>query len=121
MYAIASLKEFKNSEAFLSAVGAAATSSLQFGKNLITDPVDTVSGLPQGVFSIFGNVVESMTMEHDPAEDSRAAQALFVSSWKRDFAAERGVDVYSSNKVVAGGTQQCRLGGGDRRLDGLGG
>ncbi len=39
-------------------------------------------------------------MEHDPAEDSRIKQALFVSSWKRDFAAERGVDVYSSNKAL---------------------
>ncbi len=39
-------------------------------------------------------------MEHDPAEDSRAKQLLFVSSWKRDFATERGIDVYSSNKVL---------------------
>ena len=100
IYAIASLKEFKATEAFLKSVGTAAKSSLQFGKNLITNPVDTVSGIPQGVFSIFGNVVASMTMEHDPAEDSRAAQVLFVSSWKREFAAERGVDVYSSNKVL---------------------
>ncbi len=100
IYAIASLKEFKNSEAFLTAVGDAAKAPLQFGKNLIADPVDTISGLPEGVFQIFGNISESISMEHDPAEDSRLKQALFVSSWKRDFATERGVDVYSSNKLL---------------------
>ena len=100
IYAIASLKEFKATDAFLTSVGAAAKAPINFGKNLITNPVDTVSGIPQGVFSIFGNVAEAITMEHDPAEDSRIKQALFVSSWKRDFAAERGVDVYSSNKAL---------------------
>ena len=39
-------------------------------------------------------------MEHDPTEDSRVKQALFVSSWKRDYAAERHVNVYSSNAVL---------------------
>ena len=60
MYAIASLKEFKTGEAFLTAVGNAAKAPVNFGKNLITNPVDTVSGIPQGVFSIFGNVVASI-------------------------------------------------------------
>ncbi len=98
--AIASLKEFKLTDAFLESVGKAAMAPIDFGKNLITHPVDTVTGIPQGVFSIFGNVFESITMEHDPSEDARIKQALFVSSWKRDFATERGVDVYSSNTVL---------------------
>ena len=49
IYAIASLKEFKNSEAFLESVKKAAKAPFMLGKNLITDPVDTVSGLPEGV------------------------------------------------------------------------
>ena len=100
IYAIASLQEFKLSEAFLTSVGDAAKAPVNFAKNLITNPVDTVSGVPKGVFQIFGNAAESITMEHDPSEDSRVKQMLFVSSWKRDFANERGVDVYSSNKVL---------------------
>ena len=39
-------------------------------------------------------------MTHDPAEDSRLKQALFVSSWKRDFAAKYSIDVYSSNATL---------------------
>ena len=100
IYAIASLKEFKTTDAFLTSVGAAAKAPFSFAKNLITHPIDTVSGIPKGVFQIFGNAAEAITMEHDPAEDGRIKQLLFVSSWKRDFAAERGVDVYSSNKAL---------------------
>ena len=100
IYAIASLKEFKATDAFLTSVGAAAKAPFSFAKNLITHPIDTVSGIPKGVFQIFGNAAEAITMEHDPAEDGRIKQLLFVSSWKRDFAAKRGVDVYSSNKVL---------------------
>jgi hypothetical protein len=98
--AIAALKETRQSEAFADSVVHAAKAPVSFGKNLITDPVDTVSGLPKGVFQIFGNVGEAITMTHDPSEDSRVKQALFVSSWKRDYCAELGCDVYSSNAVL---------------------
>ncbi len=98
--AIAALKDKKTVEAVGESLKAAAKAPFELGKNLITDPVDTVSGIPQGVFQIFGNLSKAVTMEHDPAEDSRLKQGLFVSSWKRDFAAENGIDVYSSNKVL---------------------
>ncbi len=100
IYAIAALRDVKSSDAFLQSVGQAAKAPFSFGKNLITNPTETISGLPRGVFQIFGNAAESITMEHDPSEDSRVKQLLFVSSWKRDFAAEHGVDVYSSNEVL---------------------
>ena len=100
IYAIAALRDVKSSDAFLQAVGEAAKAPFSFGKNLITNPTATISGLPKGVFQIFGNAAEAVTMEHDPSEDSRVKQLLFVSSWKRDFAAEHGVDVYSSNEVL---------------------
>src|SRR5689334_14842997 len=97
---IASLKEISRTEAFADSVGYAAKSPLRFGESLITDPVDTVTGLPRGLFAIFENVGESVTSEHDPSEDSRAKQALFVSSWKRDYCAKYDCDVYSSNHVL---------------------
>ena len=98
--AIAALKDTKTIEAVGESVKQAAKAPFELAKNLVTHPVDTVSGVPKGVFQIFGNVAESITMTHDPAEDARIKQALFVSSWKRDFAAEHDVDVYSSNKVL---------------------
>ena len=100
IYAIAALKEISQGEAFASAVANAAKQPFEFAVKMITDPVDTITALPKGVFGIFQNIGTGISMEHDPSEDSRLEQALFVSSWKRDFATEFGVDVYSSNKVL---------------------
>ncbi len=100
IHAIAALKEISRSEAFADSIAHAAKQPFQFAGKMITDPVDTISAVPSGVFQIFGNIYTGITEKHDPSEDSRLKQALFVSSWKRDFAAEHGVDVYSSNKVL---------------------
>jgi hypothetical protein len=97
---IAGLKEISQTEAFTHALAEAGKSPFRFAGGLITDPVDTISAVPKGLFAIFENVGESATEEHDPSEDSRAKQALFVSSWKRDYCAKLGCDVYSSNKVM---------------------
>ena len=98
--AIGALKETDTIEAVGASVKQSVASPFVLARNLVTSPVDTVSGLPGGVSHILGNVTEGVTMEHDPSEDSRVKQALFVSSWKRDFATQNGVDVYSSNKVL---------------------
>jgi hypothetical protein len=100
IHAIAALQEISRGEAFASSVAYAAKQPFQFAGKMITDPVDTISAVPSGVSQIFGNIYTGITEKHDPSEDSRLKQALFVSSWKRDFAAEYGVDVYSSNKVL---------------------
>lgn len=100
IYAISALKEISRGEAFANSVAHAARQPFEFANKMITDPVDTISAVPSGVFQIFGNIYTGITETHDPSEDSRLEQALFVSSWKRDFAAEHGVDVYSSNKVL---------------------
>jgi hypothetical protein len=97
---IAQLKEISQTEAFAHSLGEAAKSPFRFAKGLITDPVDTVSGVPKGLFAIFENADESVSEEHDPSEDSRTKQILQVSSWKRDYCAKLGCDVYSSNQVL---------------------
>jgi hypothetical protein len=100
IYAISALEEISRGEAFATAVASAAKSPFQFGYDLITSPVDTVSSLPSGVFRIFENVGEAAGTTKGPTEDSMVKQALVVSSWKRDYAAEAGIDVYSSNEAL---------------------
>jgi hypothetical protein len=97
---IAQLKEISQGEAFTQSVIEAGKSPFRFAGGLITDPVDTISGVPKGLFAIFENAGESTTEEHDPSEDGRAKQILQVSSWKREFCASLGCDVYSSNTVL---------------------
>jgi len=101
--AIAKLKQMKKSDVYLDSLKAAAKKPAQFGKDLIVEPVDTVSGVPKGVFTLFGNISKGIREKKDPSEDARYKQMLLMSSYKRDLAYELGVDVYSSNRVLQEG------------------
>jgi hypothetical protein len=98
--AIAALQEVKKSQAYLDGLRKAASQPIEFGANLMTDPVDTISGVPKGVARLFENVKTGLSTKSGPGEDSKAEQALAVSSNKRELAARLGVDVYSSNSVL---------------------
>ncbi len=98
--AIAELREVKKGEAYLNGLKKAASQPLEFGANMLTDPVDTVSGIPKGVARLFDNVKTGLTTKAGPGEDSKVEQALAVSSNKRILASKLGVDVYSSNPVL---------------------
>jgi hypothetical protein len=98
--AIAALREIKKSQAYVDGIKKAASQSVEFGANLMTDPVDTISGVPKGISRLFENVKTGLTTKAGPGEDSKAEQALAVSSNKRELASRLGVDVYSSNSVL---------------------
>jgi hypothetical protein len=98
--AIAALQDVKKGQAYLSGIKNAASQPLEFGANLITEPVDTISGIPKGVATLFGNVKTSLTSQPSKGEDSKMAQVLAMSANKRELASKLGVDVYSTNKVL---------------------
>ena len=104
IHAIAALKEVKKSKVFLDGLKTAAARPLHLGKSVITHPVDTVTGIPKGVFTLFGNIGKgakgTVTGTNDPSEDSRVKQAIQVSAYKREWADKLGVDPYSSNTVL---------------------
>ncbi len=56
IYAIAALKEVSTSEAFADSIAYAAKQPFKLAGKMISDPVDTVSAVPNGVFQIFGNI-----------------------------------------------------------------
>jgi hypothetical protein len=98
--AIAELRKFSKTEAFGKGLWNATKAPVGFVKSLVTHPVDTVTGVPKGAYEVVENVGTSVTTSRNPAEDSRAAQVLKMSSYKRDYAHKLDVDVYSSNKVL---------------------
>lgn len=108
IYAIIELKKISQGKAFADATVAAAGSPLKAAKNLVTDPVDTLSGVPQGVFSVFARVGERFSSDKTEYEDGGAKALLAVSSFKREYARRLNVDVYSSNKALQ--TELNRLG-----------
>ena len=98
--AIAELRKIKQSDVYLEAVKEAGKSPFKFAKNMITHPVDTVTGVPKGVGSFFGNIKTGITKKGDPSEDDTAKAVLKVSACKRQYAAKLNVDVYSSNEEL---------------------
>ena len=98
--ALAVLRDIKRSDAYLAGIKNAASQSLEFGANLITDPVDTISAVPKGVAGLFQNIRTGLTSPSSQSEDGKLAQALAVSANKRELASRLGVDVYSSNAAL---------------------
>lgn len=98
--AIAELQKVSKGKEFAKGLAGAAKAPFALVKSLVTHPVDTVTGIPKGMYQIVEDVGTSATTTRDPSEDSKLAQALKMSSFKREIAAQLGVDVYSSNKVL---------------------
>lgn len=95
--AITVLQKIQGTDAFKKALQAAAMSPVKFGENLVTDPVDTVSAIPKGVGQMFSNAYASVTTKKQTGEDSSAEALAGLSKYKREYAYNLGVDVYSSN------------------------
>jgi hypothetical protein len=99
--AIAQLKAIQETDAFKGAALDAGKSSLRSAKNLIDNPAGTLSAIPEGIGSIFDRANEQLRRSgHTRYEDDSAKQMLAVSSFKREYAAKTGVDVYSSNEIL---------------------
>lgn len=102
--AIAQLQSISKSDEYAKALEKAAKSPVNFAKNLATHPVETISGVPKGIFKFInrtGQAVKEAADDrpHNPYEDSKVQGAIGFSKAKRDLAARLGVDPYSSNPV----------------------
>ena len=98
--AIAVLKRIQDSDVFKKSLADAAQKPLDFGRNLVDDPGRTLEGVSQGIASIFNSAYTAVTTKQQKGEDSKAAALLSVSAYKRDYAFQLGVDVYSSNQAL---------------------
>lgn len=100
IWAIGQLQDVTRSEAFLKAAVDQAGKPLVFVKDVVTKPVDTLSGIPKGVGRLFSNVATSVTTTRKPSQESRTKEALQVGAFKREYASRYGVDPYSTNAVL---------------------
>ncbi len=99
--AVARMELLSNSDAFKSGIKGKAGDVVSGTKNLVVNPVDTVSGAVSGVGSVFGRIGEAATSRStSDAEDSRMEGAIGFSKTKRDYAYEFKVDVYSRNPIL---------------------
>ena len=104
IHAIAVLQGITLTDAYTKALAQAALSPVRGVEQLVTNPVETVKAVPTALFDVFARVGQgidtAVSGQKTSYEDSALAQALQMSSYKRDYAKELGVDPYSSNPVL---------------------
>jgi hypothetical protein len=103
--AIAGLKEVSRTDEFKNALTKAAKSPIASAKNIVTDPVNTISNAPKGLMKFMRRAGESIKdvgnkSESHAAEGSRMQQLIGFSDEKRKVAISLDVDPYSTNTVL---------------------
>jgi hypothetical protein len=99
--AIAKLKKLETSDEFGKGIADSAGNVVEGAKSLVTDPVNTIGGIFQGAGTLLRRTGDAVFGDPKSKYEDNAAQSLLgVSQAKRDFAAQMGVDVYSSNEVL---------------------
>ena len=103
--AIRKLKEVSRTDQYKKALKAAAASPLVVAKDVVTNPVGTITGIPKGLFKFVNRTGQSMKertqgRERSQYEDSNAASLVGFSKAKRTVAIQLGVDPYSSNETL---------------------
>ncbi len=99
-YAIGQMETMRRSDAFKSSFEKALLSPLRGAKNLITAPVDTVTGFVSGVGSFFKQVGHTVAGSPSYQETGTLKAIVGFDSTKRGLAHKFGVDPYSSNPLL---------------------
>jgi hypothetical protein len=92
--------EVNNAQVYGLAAANAATNYGEGAAQLILHPVDTITGIPSGMYSYGARVVEMTGGQRGHYEDSYSEELLGISQAKREWAYRLGVDVYSANPFL---------------------
>lgn len=102
--AIARMKALEQSEEFKEAVGEDVEELVDAFEHVVDDPVGAAEGAVSGVKKIFDLTGEAWRSRHTAKEGSTAGRlAKTVTGFdkaKREYAAELGVDPYSTNRAL---------------------
>jgi hypothetical protein len=101
IYAIVAMDGIRGTAEFAKSFKQAGANTLRTAKNAVLHPIDMPAGAASGVGRIFEWAGENLF--GDPkgeTEDRRWKQMVGFSKTKREYAAQFGVDVYSSNQVL---------------------
>jgi hypothetical protein len=92
--AIASIEQMKKTDVYMSAVRQAAAAPVRTAEGLVQDPAGTVSDVASGIGRFITNV--RTTVRSGASSGDVMNSALGQAAYKRQYAAELGVDPYSS-------------------------
>jgi len=98
--AIAAMKKVTSTKSFKDAFKESALGPVDALKDLVIHPVDTVSGIPKGLWTFVKASKGTFTTGRSRYEDTYIQALVTVSKYKRRYAAELKIDVYTSNPEV---------------------
>ena len=98
--AIQELDNIRKSKKFAEGVKVGAKAPFSFVKSLIMHPVDTISGVPKGLWRYGSRTGEMIKGDKSEYEDSVGKELILFSAQKRKLAYDLNVDVYSSNNAL---------------------
>jgi hypothetical protein len=99
--AVAAMKQVKTDDTAVQSVEQTGEKTVLGIKNLITQPVSTLSGAAQGVGDLFTRTAETVgRRETTETEDSKFAQIVGFTKSKGQIATKFGVSIYSRNQAV---------------------
>jgi len=98
--ALAALDEMSETAAFADAAGNALKSPFVATWKLITNPVDTILGIPAGAWNAMKKTSQLAQGERGALEDSGMLALIGFEAKKRQIANKLGVDPYSSNSTL---------------------
>jgi hypothetical protein len=98
--ALAALAEMNATSEFAGAAARALGSPLVATWNLITDPVDSIIGIPKNAWEGIRRTSELAQGERGELENSAFVELIGFEAKKRLIASELGVDPYTSNKTL---------------------
>jgi hypothetical protein len=101
---IAQLQALSKTDEFAQAAAQAAATPLNVAQDLVTDPVDTISSVPRGIWGFLNRAGETVKRATEgEGAGLGSGQALSnvsgFSRTKRDMALKMGVDPYCKNEV----------------------
>ncbi len=101
---IARLQAMSQTDEFTQAAAKAAEAPLSAAQDLVTDPVSTISSVPQGIWGFLNRAGQAVKQVAEDGESGAGAGNALAnvsgfSKTKRDIALKLGVDPYSKNEV----------------------
>jgi len=99
--AMATMDKLKGTKEYGTAVKESALSAMVAAKDMVFQPVQTLKTTASGVAVAFRRAGDSMFgAKRSDTEDSRFKSLIGFSNYKRDYAFDLGVDVYSRNEIL---------------------
>jgi hypothetical protein len=99
--ALVLMEKIQGTKEFTASLKEAGTDTLVGFKNLVTSPVQTVTGAVSGLGVALRRAGDNLTgPKRSESEDSRVKDFIGFSKTKREYAHQLGVDVYSDNEKL---------------------